>query len=273
MFRTRTLTLTMSSRRQSIKKRILKNCFICPETGCWIWQGADSGNGRGGGYGRMSLDGHTVSVHKVMYTNEYGYVPGKKQIDHTCGNRRCCNPKHLEMVTHRENQRRRVLTRSDPMCYNGDTTTETDTMTIKFFKRSSTAFWLSNFAEFPTEYNGIECKTVEHGFQAAKFWHTDPDYAKLILSSHTPALAKKRGKARTHPIDENWDHNRNIVMKKLLLKKLELNPRLKLALIDTGYEILEENNPYDYYWGIGKNGNGENMMGKLWMEIRTSLST
>lgn len=74
---------------------------------CHIWTGPDSGDGKGGGYSRMSLNSQTVAVHLVVYTHYYGYIPGKKQIDHLCNNRRCCNPVHLEMVTHLENQRRR----------------------------------------------------------------------------------------------------------------------------------------------------------------------
>lgn len=75
--------------------------------GCWIWQGPDSGKGRGGGYGRMSLSGCTVATHIVIYTHYFGYIPYGKQIDHLCKNRACCNPNHLEMVTHKQNQRRR----------------------------------------------------------------------------------------------------------------------------------------------------------------------
>ena len=55
----------------------------------------------------MSLDGATVAVHRVMWTNEHGYIPPKKQIDHRCCNRMCVNPLHLEMVTHKENQNRK----------------------------------------------------------------------------------------------------------------------------------------------------------------------
>lgn len=55
----------------------------------------------------MSLDGQTVAVHRVMWTNVHGFIPGKKQIDHKCRQRMCVNPDHLEMVTHKENQRRR----------------------------------------------------------------------------------------------------------------------------------------------------------------------
>jgi len=94
-------------RRSDIIGKLMSNVQIDRETGCWNWKGGTSGNGRGGGYGRMSLSGQTVATHIVSYTHFYGYVPGKKQIDHLCKNRLCCNPAHLEMVTHKQNQRRR----------------------------------------------------------------------------------------------------------------------------------------------------------------------
>ena len=94
-------------RRTEIETKVYANVLIDKQTGCHIWQGSHSGNGRGGGYPRMCLNGQTVAVHRVMYTHVHGYIPGKKQIDHLCRNRMCVNPDHLEMVTHKENQRRR----------------------------------------------------------------------------------------------------------------------------------------------------------------------
>lgn len=93
------------SRREAIKERIAKNTIA--QGGCHIWTGATSGSGRGGGYPRMSLDGATVAVHRAAWINENGIIPPRKQIDHTCRNRLCVNPAHLELVTHRENMRRR----------------------------------------------------------------------------------------------------------------------------------------------------------------------
>lgn len=95
------------SRKTKIVTKILSRCNINQQTKCWEWIGPTSGNGRGGGYGRMCLDGQTVAVHLVMFTHFYGYIPSKKQVDHTCNNRLCCNPNHLELVTHKENQRRK----------------------------------------------------------------------------------------------------------------------------------------------------------------------
>lgn len=97
-------------RRSEIQEKVYSLVVITDlgfETPCHIWQGSHSGDGRGGGYPRMCLNGQTMAVHRVMYTNEHGIIPGKKQIDHKCRNRMCVNPEHLEMVTHKQNQRRR----------------------------------------------------------------------------------------------------------------------------------------------------------------------
>ena len=48
-----------------------------------------------------------VAVHIVTYTHYFGFIPGKKQVDHLCNQRLCCNPAHLNLVTHLTNQRRR----------------------------------------------------------------------------------------------------------------------------------------------------------------------
>ncbi|WP_366143609.1 HNH endonuclease signature motif containing protein [Acinetobacter sp.] len=97
-------------RRQSLIERI-KDRIVIDENGCWVWQGATSGKqvkGKAGrGYGKISINGFNCMVHRVSYICEHGYIPNKIQVDHTCRDRLCCNPKHLEAVTHKENCRRR----------------------------------------------------------------------------------------------------------------------------------------------------------------------
>lgn len=103
-------------RRTDIRKKISSNILIVHmgfeingvPSPCHIWTGSHSGDGRGGGYPRMSLDGQTVAVHIVAFTNKNGFVPGKKQIDHMCNNRLCVNEDHLQMVTHKKNQQLRI---------------------------------------------------------------------------------------------------------------------------------------------------------------------
>lgn len=102
----------LSGRRADIFEKIFERVIFVDgpmSTPCWEWTGPDSGTkGRGKGYARMCLNGQTVAVHRAMYGTIFGYVPGKKQIDHRCRNRLCCNPVHLEMVTHKANQKRRM---------------------------------------------------------------------------------------------------------------------------------------------------------------------
>lgn len=98
---------TLTGRRKKIFDKIMSKVIINYDTGCWEWKGGTSGTGRGGHYGRMCLDGGTVSTHICMWINFFGMIPPKKQIDHKCNNRICCNPDHLQMLTHKQNQRLR----------------------------------------------------------------------------------------------------------------------------------------------------------------------
>lgn len=66
---------------------------------CWVWCGEINRNG----YGRVWINGKRVMVHRVVYELLVGPIEVGLVLDHRCRNRRCCNPKHLEPVTVREN--------------------------------------------------------------------------------------------------------------------------------------------------------------------------
>lgn len=75
-------------------------------SGCWVWPGAKSR-----GYGSVSVrlpDGRYIRrlTHRVVWEYVVGLVPAGLELDHLCRRRACCNPAHLEPVTHRENTRR-----------------------------------------------------------------------------------------------------------------------------------------------------------------------
>jgi hypothetical protein len=101
-------------RRDRIKAKVWGSCDIVEgplDTPCYLWTRGTSGEGRGGGYGRVTIDGATMATHIAVWVCEFGPIPPRKQLDHLCKRRRCCNPEHLEMVTHKENQKRRDASR------------------------------------------------------------------------------------------------------------------------------------------------------------------
>jgi len=68
---------------------------------CWVWVG-----GLSRGYGRFQLNGRKgprVLAHRLVWEELCGPVPRGFELDHLCRNKRCVNPSHLEVVTHREN--------------------------------------------------------------------------------------------------------------------------------------------------------------------------
>jgi len=70
----------------------------CPTTGCWLWT-ASMGQ-RGYGRFRLSAERRSVNAHKVAYDALVGAVPEGLELDHLCRVKSCCNPDHLEPVTH-----------------------------------------------------------------------------------------------------------------------------------------------------------------------------
>jgi hypothetical protein len=79
---------------------------VVDDAGCWNWTGATSS-----GYGYMAADlderGYTNwRTHRIAYVLANGPIPSGRGLDHLCRNRSCCNPRHLEPVTWKENTRR-----------------------------------------------------------------------------------------------------------------------------------------------------------------------
>lgn len=88
----------MSSLPPSWEDRLI----AIPECGCWVWLGELNRNG----YGRVSVRGRKMMVHREVYERLVGPIPEGLVLDHKCRVRCCANPYHLEPVTVQVNTHR-----------------------------------------------------------------------------------------------------------------------------------------------------------------------
>ena len=127
--------------------------------------------------------------------------------------------------------------------------------------------FLSNFHPSRIPRGEYIYATVEHAFQAAK---TDSARERRdILNASTPGEAKRLGRRCT--LRPNWEQVKIDVMRECLRIKF-LDDHLRSQLLATGEaELVEGNTWMDRFWGQCPVGVGENMLGKLLMELRREL--
>jgi hypothetical protein len=84
-----------------LRERPLEDFYVVTD-GCWLWTGKRDR----GGYGLVCRQQQWRLAHRAVYEALIGPIPEGLELDHTCSNRSCVNPKHLEPVTRQENNRR-----------------------------------------------------------------------------------------------------------------------------------------------------------------------
>ena len=68
---------------------------------CWDWTGCRGGKGF---YGKFSVAGQPRRSNRVAWTIANQQEPGNLIIRHTCDRPICCNPAHLVIGTHQDNE-------------------------------------------------------------------------------------------------------------------------------------------------------------------------
>jgi ribA/ribD-fused uncharacterized protein len=127
--------------------------------------------------------------------------------------------------------------------------------------------FLSNFYHAPLTVIGIPYLNSEAAYNACKTLDVE---VRTQFSTLDPSAAKKLG--RRVKMRDNWDEITKVECMELCLwAKFGGNPSLKEQLLATGErELIEGNNWNDKFWGVC-NGQGQNILGKLLMEIRKRI--
>jgi N-glycosidase YbiA len=160
-----------------------------------------------------------------------------------------------------------------------------DDRRILFFARDRDGYcFLSHFYAAEIVIDGETWPTVEHFFQAQK--SLDPEFRAAIRACIHPGMAKRLGAAPEGPRKhsgqswfrangqkhrDDWRDIRLDLMRKADLAKFSQHARLQSLLLATEDAQLVEDTTMDSFWGIGRDGDGENWAGRILMEVRDLL--
>ena len=140
---------------------------------------------------------------------------------------------------------------------------------IGFYNREF--YCLDNFSAFQIQYKGRMYPTVEAAYQAQGFVETAPEVVIVIENARSAHEAKQIAHENLDRRCENWDEIKVRVMEELLRAKISQHPYVRKKLLETKLCLLVEDSPTDSFWGIGRNNDGENRLGKLWMKLREEI--
>lgn len=132
--------------------------------------------------------------------------------------------------------------------------------------RGNYAF-LSNFHPCVIHDGMFTFQSAEAAFQSLKVTTTPERWQFQNLSS---SEARKLG----HQVElrRGWELVRVSMMRRVVYMKFTQNKALGMQLLDTGNAHLQEMNYWgDTFWGTDMDGNGENHLGRILMDVREDI--
>ncbi len=129
-----------------------------------------------------------------------------------------------------------------------------------------------NYSSFQVEYGGILFPTSEHAYHAMKFIKTNPELFEKVKTAKSAHDAQKLAIENKDKVDLEWGKNKTSIMKNILRNKVNQHPYVLKKLLQSGKREIIEDSWRDAIWGWGKDKDGQNLLGKIWMELREEYS-
>ncbi len=127
--------------------------------------------------------------------------------------------------------------------------------------------YLSPFSAHAIEIWGEVFPTVEHAYQASRI-KPGPE-REAIKNARSPLDAWREGqKYKDNPDLQIPNFDKDATMEELFRAKMNQHQDIARILKESGDRELLKVSDTDSYWGTGKDGTGQNKMGKLWMKLR-----
>ena len=139
--------------------------------------------------------------------------------------------------------------------------------------------WLGNMSKHPVRYKGELFRTAEALFQCLRF--EDVAIRHEIVAQKSPMAAKMKAKKHRHlMVIEPQGESDVANMRTVLGLKLKQHPQIRHDLLHTSHSPIIEDctkrpSKSGLFWGARFTNaawQGQNMLGKLWMELRDELA-
>jgi len=140
---------------------------------------------------------------------------------------------------------------------------------VVYVSRTDVMNPLSAFSRHGFELDGADWPSVEHYYQGMKF--EDPEIRESIRTAEHPKDAQQIARKNKRKMRRDWKTVRQTMMTRAVYIKCRTHPEVAAALLATKDLDIFENSQYDYYWGCGRDQRGENVYGKILMNVREKL--
>ena len=140
---------------------------------------------------------------------------------------------------------------------------------IEFYKEFGELGYLANYSNHGFTKDGVFYKTVEHYYQSEKF--DDPEIKNKIINADTPKEASNIGRDRNLKRIDDFKSIKNQVMFDGILEKFRQHRDIAYKLIETRNKKIAEATIDEYYWGIGKDKSGKNVIGDILVRVRERI--
>lgn len=128
---------------------------------------------------------------------------------------------------------------------------------------------LSNFYEVSLNIKGRQFRSSEAAYQHAKAEAMgDFNAANKIVNARTALSAMRI--AEKIETDAQWLQRKVQVMDSIIQEKVRVCAETRNTLMESGTKEIIEDTSHEF-WGRGKDGKGQNKLGKLWMDLRQKL--
>jgi ribA/ribD-fused uncharacterized protein len=140
---------------------------------------------------------------------------------------------------------------------------------IRFLHPTGEYGFLSNAFPCNFKLKDLVWSSVEHYYHAQKFLKFAEQEA--VRNAPTVKEAIERGTTVGRSFRLDWTRHRLGAMREAIRAKFAQSEDLKAKLLATGDVELIRDSKLDDYWGAGAENLGENMIGKILMEVREEL--